>query len=78
MLLLFFTFFQFAKNYQDFLNSPGCESIFLNLKRGIIKIDDFKDDPVILWFWRSRTDDAKADSLLKKIALPGIFISPVY
>jgi len=56
---------QFSTRYQQFVRSPASESIFVGLTRGTYTITDFEHDPVVLWFWRSVTSSAAADSLLK-------------
>lgn len=60
---------QFDAGYHDFLQSPRSEEIFVGLTQGRYSVDDFTDDPVVLWFWRNRTDDPRADTLLKRINL---------
>jgi hypothetical protein len=47
------------------VHSPLSESIFVGLTRGTYEIADFRNNPVVLWFWRSTTGSAAADSLLK-------------
>lgn len=66
MIVLLFFVSQFSVNYQYFLDSPASDSVFVGLTRGDYTISDFADDPVALWFWRSNSGDAQADSLLKK------------
>jgi hypothetical protein len=66
MLILFCIFANFSADYRTFINSPRSESIFVGLTRGEYRLDDFKDDPVSLWFWRSTTESPEADSLLKR------------
>ena len=66
MLILFCIFANFSADYQTFFNSPRSESIFVGLTRGEYRLDDFRDDPVTLWYWRSTTESPEADSLLKK------------
>jgi tetratricopeptide (TPR) repeat protein len=66
-IFLLFLIAQFSTNYKDFIDSPLSDSIFINLTRGQQHISEFADDPVVLWFWRSTTDNAQADSLLKKL-----------
>ncbi len=56
---------QFSIPYQQFVHSPLSESIFVGLTRGTYEIADFRHDPVVLWFWRSTSGSAAADSLLK-------------
>lgn len=73
MLLVLFLYINFTTEYREFINSPKSESIFVNLARGNIKIDEFSGNPIILWFWRSKSDDSKADSLLKNIPIPRNF-----
>ena len=58
---------QFDARYQDFLQSPRSEEIFVGLTQGRYSINDFADDPVVLWFWRNSADDPRADTLLKRI-----------
>jgi len=65
MLFLVCLIAQFSTRYQQFVHSPTSESIFVGLARGTYKITDFEHDPVVLWFWRSVTGSATADSLLK-------------
>ncbi len=69
MFFCLILFYNFSTKYQEFLNSPQSESIFVNLVRKSIKIDSFKEDPVVLWFWRSKTNDTTVDSFFKKISL---------
>jgi hypothetical protein len=64
-LLLFFVS-QFSTEYQHFVDSPASDSIFVSLTRGDYAISEFADNPVVLWFWRSNSGDAQADSLLAK------------
>lgn len=52
-----------------FLNSPTSESIFVSLIRGDTNIVDFKKDPIVLWFWRSKTNKTEVDSFLKEIPI---------
>jgi hypothetical protein len=66
MLILLCLFANFSTDYKVFIDSPRRESIFVGLTRGEYRLDDFKDDPVTLWFWRSTTDSPEADSFLKK------------
>jgi tetratricopeptide (TPR) repeat protein len=67
MALALFLICQFDARYQVFLQSPRSEAIFVGLTQGRYSINDFSNDPVVLWFWRNRADDPKADSLLKRI-----------
>lgn len=60
---------QFSVQYKDFVNSPKSDSIFIGLIRGNYRISDFKNDPVVLWLWRSNSNNPEVDSLLKKIHL---------
>jgi len=60
---------QFSIQYKQFLNSPESEVVFRGLTRKEYRVADFADNPVILWFWRSNTGSAEADSFLKKIHL---------
>ncbi len=57
---------QFSIQYKDFVDSPKSNSIFNGLKRGSYKLSDFKNDPVVLWMWRSNSNSPEADSFLKK------------
>jgi hypothetical protein len=41
----------------------------VTLVRDKSKIVEYKDDPVVLWFWRSRTNDTKVDSFLQNISI---------
>jgi hypothetical protein len=59
----------FATQYQDFISSPQKDSIFIALTRKDIKITDFADNPVVLWFWHTSADDPMTDSLLKKVPM---------
>ncbi len=56
---------QFSTSYQQFVHSPLSESVFVGLTRGTYEITDFRNNPVVLWFWRSTTGSPVADSLLK-------------
>lgn len=67
MALALFLICQFDARYQAFLQSPRSEAIFVDLTQGRHSIKDFSNDPVVLWFWRNRTEDPKADSLLRRI-----------
>jgi hypothetical protein len=60
---------QFDARYQEFLQSPRSEEIFVGLTQGRYSINDFADDPIVLWFWRNSADDPRADTLLKRINL---------
>lgn len=73
MVILFVFFLSFNSEYQTFINSTQSESIFVNLVRNKTKIIEYKENPVILWFWRSRTNDTSVDSLLKNIQIPRNF-----
>jgi len=63
----------FNNEFQNFINSPKSESIFISLMHDKTKIVEYKDDPLILWFWRSKTNDTKVDSFLKDIPMPRNF-----
>lgn len=67
IILLFLC--QFDTRYQDFLQSSRSEEIFVGLTQGRYNINDFADDPVVLWFWRNSADDPRADTLLKRISI---------
>ena len=64
---------QFSIQYENFINSPRSDSVFIGLTRGDYKITDFANDAVVLWFWRTSSADPQADSLLKKISLRNNF-----
>ncbi len=64
MLFLVCLLAQFCTHYQQFVHSPTSDSIFIDLTRGTYEITDFENDPTVLWFWRSVTNSATADSLL--------------
>ncbi len=66
VVFLFYLTTQFSTQYKDFIASPKSDSVFVKLTRGTYKISDFSNDPVVLWFWRSNTGSAEADSLLKR------------
>lgn len=66
MLILLCIFTNFSADYQTFINSPRSESVFVGLTRGEYHLEDFQNDPVALWFWRSTTESPEADSLLKR------------
>jgi hypothetical protein len=68
-MLVVFLIANFATQYQDFINSPQKDSIFIALTRKDIKITEFADNPVVLWFWRTNADYPMADSLLKKVPM---------
>ena len=68
-MLVVFLIANFAAQYQNFINSPQKESIFIALTRKDIKITEFADNPVVLWFWRTNADDPMTDSLLKKVPM---------
>ncbi len=61
---------QFSTGYKEFIRSPQSESIFVNLVRGNKQLSDYADDPVVLWYWRSNTGSAEADSLLGRTNIP--------
>ena len=63
----------FNDEFQNFINSPKSESIFVSLMHDKTKIIEYKDDPLILWFWRIKTNDTKVDSFLKDISMPRNF-----
>jgi len=60
---------QFDASYQSFIDSPRSETIFVGLTQGRYDISDFRNDPVVLWFWRNSANDAQADSLLKRLEI---------
>jgi hypothetical protein len=64
---------QLNTQYKSFVQSPRSEVIFNGLIRGEYQLEDFADDPVVLWFWRSNTGSPQADSLLETLALPRNF-----
>ncbi len=68
-MLAVFLIANFATQYQDFINSPQKDSIFVALTRKDIKITEFADNPAVLWFWRINADDPMTDSLLKKVPM---------
>lgn len=63
----------FNNEFQNFINSPRSESIFVALMQDKKRIIEYKDAPVILWFWRSKTHDTNVDSFLKNIPIPRNF-----
>ncbi len=67
MFILIFLLSQFCNQYKAFVNSPASDSIFNSLTRGDYKITQFSDNPVILWFWHTNSDDPRVDTLLKKV-----------
>lgn len=70
MLIILLCFVsQFSTQYKNFLDSPQSDSIFIGLTRGDYQISDYADNPIILWFWRSNSEDPEVDSLLKKIPM---------
>jgi len=73
MIIYLALFLSFNSEYQNFINSPRSESIFVNLVRDKTKIIDYKDDPIVLWFWRSKTNDSSVDTLLQNIPMPRNF-----
>ncbi len=70
MIIIFTLILGFNRDYQNFIDSPRSESIFVTLMHNRTKLNDYKSDPVILWFWRSRTNDPQADSFLKTLTIP--------
>jgi hypothetical protein len=58
---------QFSLRYEQFVHSHASDSIFVSLTRGTSKISDFKEDPVVLWFWRVNTQSQQADSFLANL-----------
>lgn len=69
MLVHLILFLSFNSDYQSFIHSPNSESIFIELIREKTKIIDYKDNPIVLWFWRSKTNDTSADTFLKTIPM---------
>ncbi|HEX7321300.1 MAG TPA: hypothetical protein VF399_13200 [bacterium] len=68
-MLVVFLIANFATQYQDFINSPQKDSIYVALTRKDINITEFAENPVVLWFWRTNADDPMTDSLLKKVPM---------
>jgi hypothetical protein len=73
LLILVLLVGQFSRQYEQFVNSPASDSIFVALTRGTRKITDYRDDPVILWFWRVNSQSQEADSLLNKLDMNNNF-----
>jgi tetratricopeptide (TPR) repeat protein len=73
LMLLTCLVMQLNTQYKSFVQSPRSEVIFNGLIRGEYQLEDFADDPVVLWFWRSNTGSPQADSLLETLALPRNF-----
>ncbi|MGQ9701558.1 MAG: hypothetical protein ACUVQT_03780 [bacterium] len=69
MLIHLLLFLSFNSDYQNFIDSPNSESIFVELVRDKSKIIDYKDNPIVLWFWRSKTNDTSVDTFLKNIPM---------
>jgi tetratricopeptide (TPR) repeat protein len=57
---------QFNAEYQDFINSPLSEEIFVELSRNETNIVNYAQDPVVLWFWHTKTASPVADTLLMR------------
>jgi len=66
VVFLVYLIAQFSTQYYNFVTSSKSDSVFVNLTRGTYNISDFANDPVVLWFWRSNTGSAEADSFLKR------------
>lgn len=64
---------QFSVDYERFVNSWESDQVFIDLTRGTLKITDFSEDPVVLWYWRVNTHSSEADSLLKKLNMRNNF-----
>ncbi len=45
----------------------------MDLVRDKARIKDYKNDPIVLWFWRSKTNDSSIDTFLKTIPIPRNF-----
>lgn len=73
MLVYLVLYLSFNSDYQNFINSPVSESIFVTLVRDKTKIMEYKDNPLVLWFWRSKTNDTSVDTFLKNIHIPRNF-----
>ncbi len=69
MIFILIFLSSFNNEFQNFINSPRSESIFVSLMRDKTKLMEYKNDPIILWFWRSKTNDTKVDSFLKDIPI---------
>ncbi len=69
MLILLSFICSFNTEYQNFINSPTSDSIFVSLVRDRARIVEYKDNPVVLWFWRSKTNDSNIDTLFKYIPI---------
>src|SRR4030043_1375358 len=69
LLVSFLVWTQFSTGYKEFIRSPQSESVFVNLVRGNKKLSDYADNPIVLWYWRSSTGSAEADSLLGRAKL---------
>ncbi|MGB9720591.1 MAG: tetratricopeptide repeat protein [bacterium] len=79
MVVFYALFLSFNSEYQNFVASPRSESIFVNLVRDKTRIAEYKDDQIVLWFWRSKTNDSSVDTFLKHIsASRNFYISAVY
>ncbi|MEO0205316.1 MAG: tetratricopeptide repeat protein [candidate division WOR-3 bacterium] len=79
MILLCALFLSFNSEYQAFIDSPRSESIFVDLVRDKTRIAEYKNDEIVLWFWRSKTNDSSVDTLLKEIPTSrNFYISAVY
>ncbi|MCX7994696.1 MAG: tetratricopeptide repeat protein [candidate division WOR-3 bacterium] len=70
MVFILIFILSFNREYQNFINSPQSESIFVHLMRDKTKLNEYKNNPIILWFWRSKTNDTKVDSFLKNLSIP--------
>ncbi|MBN2620803.1 hypothetical protein JXB22_06900 [candidate division WOR-3 bacterium] len=64
LLTVLILFSQFSLRYENFVNTPRSDSIFVSLTRGTTKITNYRENPVVLWFWRVNTQSQEADSLL--------------
>ncbi len=73
MLIFLTLYLSFNSEYQNFINSPVSESIFVTLVRDKTKIIEYKGNPIVLWFWRSKTNDTSVDTFLKNIPVPRNF-----
>ena len=64
---------QFSRQYEQFVNSYTSDSIFVSLTRGTTKITDYRETPVILWYWRVNSQSQEADSLLMRLDMNNNF-----
>lgn len=72
-IFLFLLINQFSRQYEQFVQSPASDSVFVALTRGTKKVSDYYNNPVVLWYWRVNSQSPEADSFLAKIDMNSNF-----